>query len=109
VRPGSVLRPSAGPGDGPSPSATRKPLFGSGDAEHYCRTAWGYADRHVCGIWKVATMTMPDEAISALQIFKNIILEGPPGTGKSYAMAAIAEKWPNPIGKNREGERAEGN
>lgn len=54
-------------------------------------------------------MITTDEAIAALQVFKNVILEGPPGTGKSYSIAAIASAWPRLIGTNGAGEPAEGN
>ena len=56
-----------------------------------------------------ATVTTTDEAIAALQVFKNVILEGPPGTGKSFSIAAIADAWPRLIGTNDDGERAAGN
>src|SRR5690606_10496122 len=42
-------------------------------------------------------------------VFKNVILEGPPGTGKSYSISAIANAWPHLIGSNEHGEAAEGN
>ena len=54
-------------------------------------------------------MIATDDAIAALQVFKNVILEGPPGTGKSYSIAAIASAWPRLIGTNAAGEPAEGN
>jgi predicted ATPase with chaperone activity len=54
-------------------------------------------------------VTATDEAIAALQVFKNVILEGPPGTGKSYSIAAIVSAWPRLIGTNDSGEPAEGN
>lgn len=38
-------------------------------------------------------ITSVDEAIGALRVFKNVILEGPPGTGKSYSVAGIARSW----------------
>ncbi|TYL50425.1 McrB family protein [Agromyces mariniharenae] len=34
-----------------------------------------------------------DEALGALQIFKNVVLFGPPGTGKTYARDRIAAAW----------------
>ncbi len=34
------------------------------------------------------------EALAALELSKNVILEGPPGTGKSFAVAEIAGSWP---------------
>lgn len=54
-------------------------------------------------------MTTTDEAVAALQVFKNVILEGPPGTGKSYSIGSIAEAWPRLIGANDAGEPAKGN
>lgn len=54
-------------------------------------------------------MTTTDEAIAALQVFKNVILEGPPGTGKSYSVAEIARKWPGVIGAGSDGKPANGN
>ncbi|MFC7597572.1 McrB family protein [Terrabacter sp. GCM10028922] len=54
-------------------------------------------------------MTAVDEAIAALQVFKNVILEGPPGTGKSFSVADIAASWPRELGTNKGGEPASGN
>lgn len=54
-------------------------------------------------------MTTTYEAISALQVFKNVILEGPPGTGKSYSVAEIANNWPGVIGSGSDGKPANGN
>lgn len=54
-------------------------------------------------------MSTPEDAIAALQIFKNVILEGPPGTGKTHAVSAISAGWPRPLGSNGDGESAEGN
>lgn len=54
-------------------------------------------------------MIATHEAIAALQVFKNVILEGPPGTGKSYSIAAIASAWPRLIGTSDNGEPADGN
>ncbi|WP_165368651.1 McrB family protein [Serinicoccus sediminis] len=54
-------------------------------------------------------MTTTNEAVAALQVFKNVILEGPPGTGKSFSIASIAEAWPGLIGTNDDGEPAAGN
>ena len=54
-------------------------------------------------------MTTTNEAIAALQVFKNVILEGPPGTGKSFSIASIATAWPGLIGTNDDGEPAAGN
>ena len=54
-------------------------------------------------------MSTTDEAIAALKVFKNVILEGPPGTGKSYSVAEIARKWPGVIGTGTDGKPANGN
>jgi MoxR-like ATPase len=54
-------------------------------------------------------VTTTDEAVGALQVFKNVILEGPPGTGKSYSIAAIASAWPRLMGTSDDGEPAKGN
>lgn len=51
---------------------------------------------------------LADEAISALQVFKNVILEGPPGTGKSFSVATIAEAWPRMLGLDAGGRLANG-
>lgn len=40
-----------------------------------------------------------DEALGALQIFKNVVLVGPPGTGKTYARDRIAEAWARHTGR----------
>ena len=48
-------------------------------------------------------MTAVGEAIAALQVFKNVILEGPPGTGKSFSVADIAAAWPRPLGDDGAG------
>lgn len=46
------------------------------------------------------------EAITALSVFKNVVLEGPPGTGKSHAVADIAEAWPRTLGGDGNGKWA---
>lgn len=46
------------------------------------------------------------EAITALSVFKNVVLEGPPGTGKSYAVADIAKAWPRALGGDGNGKWA---
>ncbi|WP_085370724.1 McrB family protein [Leifsonia sp. NCR5] len=54
-------------------------------------------------------MTTTDEAIAALRLFKNVILEGPPGTGKSFSVAEIATEWPQGmLGADLKGNRADG-
>lgn len=40
-----------------------------------------------------------DEALGALQIFKNVVLVGPPGTGKTYARDRIAAAWQGHTGR----------
>ena len=54
-------------------------------------------------------MSTTADAIAALQLFKNVILEGPPGTGKTYSVADVAKAWPRPLGANERGELADGN
>lgn len=54
------------------------------------------------------TSGLADKAISALQVFKNVILEGPPGTGKSFSVATISESWPRMLGLGADGRRADG-
>lgn len=39
------------------------------------------------------------EALGALQMFKNVVLVGPPGTGKTYARDRIAKAWANRTGR----------
>lgn len=46
------------------------------------------------------------EAITALSVFKNVVLEGPPGTGKSHAVADIASAWPRALGGDGNGKWA---
>lgn len=54
------------------------------------------------------TSRVADEAIRALQVFKNVILEGPPGTGKSFSINEIAATWPRMRGVDRDGRSADG-
>lgn len=54
------------------------------------------------------TIGLAGEAISALQVFKNVILAGPPGTGKSFSVATIAEAWPRMLGLDADGRLADG-
>lgn len=63
--------------------------------------------RAECGRSDVVTAV--SEAIAALQVFKNVILEGPPGTGKSYSVAEVAAAWPRALGDSGAGEPANGN
>jgi MoxR-like ATPase len=49
-----------------------------------------------------------DEAVTALRAFKNAILEGPPGTGKSHSISEIASMWPRPLGVDAAGAVADG-
>lgn len=53
-------------------------------------------------------MSTINEAISALRVFRNVILEGPPGTGKSFSVADIAASWTRPLGIGPEGSAADG-
>lgn len=53
-------------------------------------------------------MSTVDEALAALGVFKNVILEGPPGTGKSFSIAEIAAAWPRPLGVDAQGLVADG-
>lgn len=54
------------------------------------------------------TSGIVDDAIAALQVFKNVVLEGPPGTGKSYSIAEIAAAWPRMTGVDGNGRSADG-
>ncbi|WP_243073826.1 McrB family protein [Microbacterium sp. SS28] len=54
------------------------------------------------------TSGLATEAITALQVFRNVILEGPPGTGKSFSVAAIADAWPRMLGLDADGRLADG-
>ena len=40
-----------------------------------------------------------DEIVAAAQLFKNVILEGPPGTGKSHAIEGVASRWEAATGR----------
>jgi hypothetical protein len=53
-------------------------------------------------------MTTTTEAVTALQIFKNVILEGPPGTGKTFSVRSIADAWPGLLFTDAADERADG-
>lgn len=54
-------------------------------------------------------MTTTDEAIAALRLYKNVVLEGPPGTGKSFSVAEIAGAWPqDKLGIDASGNVADG-
>lgn len=54
-------------------------------------------------------MNTADEAIAALRLFKNAVLEGPPGTGKSFSVAGIAASWPRErLGLDAHGNVADG-
>lgn len=44
-----------------------------------------------------------------MRLYKNVILEGPPGTGKSFSVAEIAEEWPrDKLGVDAGGNVADG-
>lgn len=44
-------------------------------------------------------MELALETIRVISRFKNVVLEGPPGTGKSHVVAAIAAQWQNQTGR----------
>lgn len=44
-------------------------------------------------------MELALETIRVLRRFKNAVLEGPPGTGKSHVIAAVAEAWEDESGR----------
>ena len=44
-------------------------------------------------------MELAVEAIRVLRRFKNAVLEGPPGTGKSHVVGAVAKHWEDEIGR----------
>lgn len=55
-------------------------------------------------------MELALETIRVLRRFKNAVLEGPPGTGKSHVVAAVADAWQaqtgRPLGGNGRGRYA---
>lgn len=54
-------------------------------------------------------MNTTDEAVAALRLLKNVVLEGPPGTGKSFSVADIAASWPREsLGVDADGNVADG-
>lgn len=44
-------------------------------------------------------MDLALETVRVLRRFKNVVLEGPPGTGKSHVVADVAEAWENETGR----------
>lgn len=46
------------------------------------------------------------QILDQLQFFKNLILEGVPGTGKTHSVKAIIDNWPKSLGGNAQGEYA---
>ena len=44
-------------------------------------------------------MDLALETIRVLRRFKNVVLEGPPGTGKSHVIAAVADAWEGQMGR----------
>lgn len=44
-----------------------------------------------------------DEAIDVLKIFKNVVIEGPPGTGKTFVVDSIAGAWEKHTGRTLAG------
>lgn len=55
-------------------------------------------------------MDLAFETIRVLRRFRNVVLEGPPGTGKSHVISAVAEAWQQqtgrPLGGNGRGRYA---
>lgn len=55
-------------------------------------------------------MDLALETIRVLRRFRNVVLEGPPGTGKSHVLSAVAEAWEEetgrPLGGNGRGRYA---
>lgn len=55
-------------------------------------------------------MDLALETIRVLRRFRNVVLEGPPGTGKSHVLSAVAEAWQQetgrPLGGNGRGRYA---
>lgn len=49
-------------------------------------------------------MDLSLETIRVLRRFKNAVLEGPPGTGKSHVVAAVAEAWEKETGRKLAGD-----
>jgi hypothetical protein len=48
-------------------------------------------------------MDLALETIRVLRRFKNVVLEGPPGTGKSHVVAAVAAAWERETGRQLAG------
>jgi hypothetical protein len=44
------------------------------------------------------------EAIAVIKRFKNVILEGPPGTGKTFVVGKVAEQWTKVTGRTLGGD-----
>lgn len=49
-------------------------------------------------------MDLALETVRVLRRFKNAVLEGPPGTGKSHVVAAVVEAWKNETGRKLAGD-----
>ena len=49
-------------------------------------------------------MELAIETIRVLRRFKNVVLEGPPGTGKSFVVDGVAEAWETATGRPLEGD-----
>lgn len=49
-------------------------------------------------------MDLTTEAIAVIKRFKNVILEGPPGTGKTFVVGEVAEQWTKVTGRTLGGD-----
>ncbi|KRD53730.1 McrB family protein [Microbacterium sp. Root280D1] len=49
-------------------------------------------------------MELALETIRVVSRFKNVVLEGPPGTGKSHVVAEIARRWTEQTGRTLKGD-----
>lgn len=49
-------------------------------------------------------MDLTTEAIAVIKRFKNVILEGPPGTGKTFVVGEVAEQWTEVTGRTLGGD-----
>jgi hypothetical protein len=49
---------------------------------------------------------LADETLTALRRFRNVVLEGPPGTGKTYVVDDVAMRWQKATGRQLGGSGA---